>query len=94
MLTKTLVDTRNTDPEIVARTKTYLAEMRGKFAEVFKAAIARGELPADADPDRLARRFQANVTALRLDLHQGTPVEEIRKLAEDMANELEALRVQ
>jgi len=93
MLTKTLVDTRNTDPEIVARTKTYLAEMREAFSEAFRAAIARGELAQTADPDRLARRFQANVTALRLELHQGTSAQDVQTLAEDMALELEALRI-
>ena len=92
MLTKTLVDTRATDPTIAAATEVYLDEMRQEFAKAFKAARAAGELPPSADTDRLARRYQANLTALRIELHCGTPQAEITALAEDMADEIAALR--
>ncbi len=93
MLTKTLVDTRTTDPDIAAATRAYLAEMLLAFAAVFDAAIASGELEPNADPERLARRFQANLTALRLAVDQGMEAEALSQLAEDMAREIEALRV-
>ena len=93
MLTKTLVDTRTTDPAIAAATRDYLAAIQDEFAAAFTAAQNAGELAADADPNRLARRFQANVTALRLTLHQGMEPEEFAQLAEDMALEIEDLRV-
>jgi len=93
MLTKTLVDTKSTDPKIAEATQAYLDQMRGEFTAAFEAARAAGDLPPDADPDRLARRFQANVTALRVELHRGAPQEVIRDLSEDMAQEIEALRV-
>lgn len=92
MLTKTLVDTQGTDPGIAQVTKDYLAQMREEFARTFAAARTAGELPASADPDRLARRFQANLTALRLELHRGAPQSEVAGLAEDMAQEIEQLR--
>ncbi|MFC6688262.1 TetR/AcrR family transcriptional regulator [Jhaorihella thermophila] len=92
MLTKTLVDTQATDPKIAAVTRDYLVQMRGEFAQAFRAARDVGELPPDADPDRLARRYQANVTALRFELHRGALRHEIEELAEDMAREVEALR--
>ncbi|MEX2518253.1 MAG: helix-turn-helix domain-containing protein [Paracoccaceae bacterium] len=92
MLTKSLVDTRNTDPVIVARTRSYLAEIRKEFAAAFEQAKAARELPADADAERLARRFQANITALRLELHLGSGAGEIAALSEDMAREVERLR--
>lgn len=88
MLTKTLVDTGTTDPVIAERTKDYLARMRDEFAAVFEKAIALGELPQGADPNRLARRFQANVAALRFELHQGTAREDVAALADDMAQEM------
>ncbi|RMH45602.1 MAG: TetR/AcrR family transcriptional regulator, partial [Alphaproteobacteria bacterium] len=91
MLTRTLVDTRTTDPAIAAATEDYLDRMRAEFAAAFAAARDRGEIPPDADPDRLARRYQAYVTALRVELHRGAPEEDIRALAEDMAAEIEAL---
>jgi len=92
MLTKSLVDTRSTEPAISDRSRAYLTEMRAEFAEIFRQAKGAGELPADADCDRLARRFQANVAALRFELHLGTSQEEIAALVEDMAGELDRLR--
>ena len=92
MLTKTLVDTKTTDPEIAEATQEYLNQMRKEFSDAFADAIENGELPPNADPDRLARRFQANVTALRIELHRGAPQEEVAALAEDMAQEMENLR--
>jgi AcrR family transcriptional regulator len=92
MLTKTLVDTKATDPKIAEATQAYLDQMRDEFTAAFATARARGELPPTADPDRLARRFQANVTALRVELHRGSPKDVIAELAEDMAQEIEALR--
>ncbi|MEH6725068.1 MAG: helix-turn-helix domain-containing protein [Hyphomicrobiales bacterium] len=93
MLTKTLIDTNATDPSITAKTRDYLTAMQTEFAAVFAAAKEAGELAESADPDRLARRFQANVTALRLALHQGMAAEEFAQLTEDMATEIENLRV-
>ncbi|MDP2495139.1 TetR/AcrR family transcriptional regulator [Shimia thalassica] len=93
MLTKTLVDTQKTDPVLARQTTKYLSEIRDEFAGAFEQAKQQGQLPADADPNRLARRFQANVTALRIEMHQGTPQNEIADLAEDMAQEVERLKV-
>lgn len=91
MLTKSLVDTRSTDPAIAERSRQHLKAMRREICQAFRAAIRQGQLPADADPERLAHRYQANVTALRLELHQGTDQAELHALAEDMAREVEAL---
>lgn len=91
MLTKTMIDTRSTDPAIAERSRAYLRAMRAEIAGAFEAAKARGELPPNADPDRHARRYQANLTALRLELHQGAGQADLEDLAEDMAREVEAL---
>ena len=91
MLTKTMVDTRTTDPAIAQTTREYLAAILSEFEAAFAAAREMGELPATADPKRLARRFQANVTALRLALHQGMEAEDFAELADDMAAEIESL---
>lgn len=93
MLTRTIVDTRSTDPEIVKAARDYLSTMQREFSSAFARARAMGELPAAADPDRLARRFQSNVTALRLAMHQDMPADDLLQLAEDMAQEVEHLRV-
>ncbi|MGY3436436.1 MULTISPECIES: TetR/AcrR family transcriptional regulator [unclassified Marinovum] len=87
MLMKTVVDTASTDPEIAAASKQYLDQMRVEFSESFEAARIAGELPLDADPMRLARRYQANISALRVEMLRGTPRDDISKLAADMARE-------
>lgn len=92
MLTKTLVDTRRTDPAIAAVTKEYLAAMQAAFAEVFAQAQRAGELGREADPKRLARRYQANLTALRLAVDQGIDAGSLTELADDMAREIEAMK--
>ncbi len=92
MLTKTMVDTRSTDAALADQSRQYMLAMRTEIANVFEAAKANGEIAVDADPKRLARRYQANLTALRLELHQGTEQIGLDELAEDMAREVEALR--
>ncbi|KEJ90608.1 TetR/AcrR family transcriptional regulator [Sulfitobacter donghicola] len=92
MLTKTLVDTRSTDNVLADQTRQYMREMREEFGKVFHAALGKGELPDNADTMRLARRYQANLTALRLEIHQGTKQDELVQLADDMAREVEMLR--
>jgi TetR/AcrR family transcriptional regulator, transcriptional repressor for nem operon len=93
MLTRTLVDTRTTEPVIADATRAYLDAVRDAFAAGFVAAKTAGELSGHADPHRLARRFQANLTALRLALHQGMQDAAFSELAEDMAREIEQMRV-
>lgn len=94
MLTKTLVDTTATDPEIATQTKSYLAQVRHAFSDAFEHAKATGELPDQADCARLARRFQGAISALRFELHLGTDQTEITEFAEDFARDIEALQGQ
>ena len=93
MLTKTLIDTRSTDPELLQHSRDYLLAMQCEFASAFARAIAQGELPKTANPERLARRFQANVSALRFELAKGVEAAEFAALAEDMATEIEQLKL-
>ncbi|MEP1793104.1 helix-turn-helix domain-containing protein [Parasphingorhabdus sp.] len=88
MLTKTLVDTKTTDPKIATATQRYLDAMCAEFALGFEAARAAGQISKEAVPDRLARRHQANITALRVELHRGSSQQVIDALADDMAQEV------
>lgn len=88
MLVKTIVDTSATDPKIAEASQRHLDKMLAAFTRVFEAAQARGDLPAGADPERLARRYQANITALRVELLRGTAADQIAMLADDMAHEV------
>lgn len=87
MLMKTLVDTKSTDPKIADVSRNYLDQMCTEFEAAFEAARAAGEVPPDADTKRYARRFQANITALRIELQRGGAKSDIANLAADMAQE-------
>ena len=89
---KTVIDTASTDPKITEVSQRYLDRMCAEFAEGFEAARIAGELPDDADPMRLARRYQANVSALRVELLRGISREDVSNLAADMAQETLELR--
>jgi AcrR family transcriptional regulator len=93
MLTKTLVDVTNSDPEIAAKAKVLLAKNRLAFAAAFERAKSEGELSAEADCAHLARRFQGSIAALRFELHVATDQADVAALAEDLARDVEALRL-
>jgi len=92
MLTKTIIDTRATNPVISDQAQQYLDQIRDEFTVAFDKAKVLGELPTDANTSRLARRFHANMTALRIETPQGVTRQEVADLAEDLAQELESLR--
>lgn len=93
MLTKTLIDTVTTDVEIAAQANTYLEAIQADFTAAFERAKEIGELPPELDSGRLARRYQSNVNALRIELHRGMAQTEITALAEDMVADLERQRI-
>ncbi|WP_017929851.1 TetR/AcrR family transcriptional regulator [Limimaricola hongkongensis] len=92
MLIKTLLDVTEDEARIGARARFYLDEMQSEITAVFAAARAAGEVPPDADPARLARRYQADITGLRIEAHRGGTPQTLAALAEDMARDVEALR--
>ena len=92
MLIKTLLTTTEEDRAIATAAGNYLDQMEAEMETVFKAAVRAGELPADANTQRLARRYQSDVSALKLEAFRGLPRAELLQSAEDMAQELKALR--
>lgn len=92
MLVKTLLDTTESEAVIADRARLYLDELKAQFAAAFDLAKSSGELPPDADSDRLARRYQSDVMALKIEAHRGTDPVELAALAEDMARGVERLR--
>ncbi|PVB61182.1 TetR/AcrR family transcriptional regulator [Labrenzia sp. 011] len=91
MIVKTLLDTTADDGAISDRAQIYFEALRDEFAGFFRQARDNGELPPDANPDRLARRYQANITALRVEAHLGGDPAGLKDLAENMAQEVEEL---
>ena len=92
MMAKTRLDTQGTAPALAARAQAGLDAMLAELVGVFEAAKAAGELPPGADTLRLARRYRANLNALRMEMYEANPHDALQDLAEDMAGELDALR--
>lgn len=93
MLIKTLVDVTTDDDQIARQSRQYLDEVRNEVAALFALAKSKGELPPDADPLRLAQRYQSELSALKIEAHCATDREGLLALAEDMAQQFEQLRV-
>ncbi|MEM8499715.1 MAG: helix-turn-helix domain-containing protein [Pseudomonadota bacterium] len=93
MLIKTILNATNNERAIANRARKYLDLMEAEMAKAFGKAIALGELPATADSKRLARRYQSDVTALRIEAHRRFNTEELAQSAEDRAQAYEAMRI-
>lgn len=91
MLVKTLLETPDDDPVLRRQTEEMMQDMETEFAAAFAAARAAGELPDSADPDRLARRLQAEIFGLRAYAQRSDARDKVAQIAEDIAHDLEAL---
>ncbi|MHA7874539.1 TetR family transcriptional regulator [Roseivivax sp.] len=92
MLVKTVLECAGSAAPLGALARDYLDALQEDFAAAFARAQAQGELPEGASVNRLARRYQADVIALKVEGQRGTPAAELVALGEDMAREVEALR--
>ena len=88
MLVKTLLDATPNDPAIANAARHYLDLMRAEIAAAFERARTAGEIQDDADAERLATRFQSDVTALRIEAHRGTDRAALAQLADGMAADI------
>ncbi len=93
MLLKTIIDTQTTEPSLAEQARNHLDDIRTEIAMAFRDAQSNSEISAEANVNQLARRYQANVNALRVEMHQGGDGAGIYQLAEDMAAEVERLSV-
>lgn len=92
MLVKTLLTTTTEDAEITRTVDSYLEGMAQEMAHVFEQAKAAGEIRADLDPRRLARRFQSDLSALKIEAYRDAPAEELARRADELAQDLDDLR--
>ncbi|WP_417677097.1 TetR/AcrR family transcriptional regulator [Pseudodonghicola sp.] len=93
MLVKTLLETPDDDPGLRRLTEERMREIEAGFASAFRAARDAGQIAADTDPDRLARRLQAAVFGLRAYAQRRDAGAGVAELAADIARDLEALAV-
>jgi TetR/AcrR family transcriptional regulator, copper-responsive repressor len=69
------------DPEIRAMVQSAVREMDRAFANLFKAAQARGELSADANPDALASLLTATIHTVAVRSRARVPRKDLEVLA-------------
>ena len=91
MLVRTMLDATAGEAELGTRARSYLDAIRDEIEAAFRQARADGELPDQADTALLAQRYQSNMTALRIEAHRGLGDAALIGLAEQMAQEIEAL---
>jgi hypothetical protein len=70
------------DPQFRELAVTGLVEMDRAFARLFKAAQAKGELPASADPAMLAQLATATIHTLAVRARVRVPRKELEAIAE------------
>ncbi|WP_240990504.1 hypothetical protein [Psychrobacter submarinus] len=92
MLVKSLLELGAREQAALQKVEKLLAGRESRFAECFVEAQRLGELGAELDPLRLARRLQAEVMGLRAFAQRDVDSAAVRALAEDMAFSIEGLR--
>ncbi|MCA8883332.1 MAG: TetR/AcrR family transcriptional regulator [Rhodobacteraceae bacterium] len=90
-LAKTTLDTGVDQPEIRAALHDLLDRSEAAFADRFRAAQAAGELSPDADPDRLARRLQVELTGIGFYALRPNRRGAARQMAVDLADDIRRL---
>lgn len=93
MLMKTVLEMSSKDSELRATAEEMLRRTETAFSEAFRAAQDLGQIPADKDPERLASRLQAEIMGLRAYSQRSDSFERIEGLANDIADDIEALAI-
>ena len=93
MLIKTVLGATSADRRIRNKANKYLDTMEEEMAKAFQKARDLGELPNDADPKHLARQYQSDVTALKIEAHRGVEEQVLMVSAEERATSYENMRV-
>tara|TARA_R110002094_G_scaffold164122_1_gene148391 strand:- start:491 stop:1087 length:597 start_codon:yes stop_codon:yes gene_type:complete len=92
MLVKSLLNSTPEDTAITTRISEYLSGMENEMAAVFEKAKQSGELAMDADAACLARRFQSEVTALKIEAQRQVAPAILAASANERALHIENLR--
>ncbi|MEH6405413.1 MAG: hypothetical protein V7750_18725 [Sneathiella sp.] len=91
MLVKTLLETPDEDPVLRRTAELLSCDVEASFAAVFHATQKIGQLPSDADPERLASRVQSEIFGLRTYAQRTDVVDRVAALADDIARDIEKL---
>lgn len=91
MLMKTVLEISAEDSVLRTAAEDMLRQTEAAFSKAFGAAQAAGQIPSDKNPERLASRLQSEIMGLRAYAQRSDSVERIESLADDIAQDLEAL---
>ncbi|KAA8607799.1 TetR family transcriptional regulator [Salipiger aestuarii] len=87
MMVKSLLEVPQ-DGELRAFITAHLDRVEQGIGAALEGAKASGELPADADAGRLARRIQTYIFGLKVQAQRETDAGRMRELCEDLAAEI------
>jgi len=93
MLTKTVLEATPDEAALRDAAEALLRETELEFAAAFRQAQAAGQIDPALDPDRLATRLQVGIMGLRAYAQRSGAGVRAVDLGEDMARELEAMRL-
>ena len=93
MLVKTLLNATPEDQAIRKSAARYLTEMEDAIEAVFVRAQQNNELSQDADTRRLARRYQSDLTTLKIEAERHQSPARMADAAHERADAVLALRV-
>ncbi|MCA0044581.1 TetR/AcrR family transcriptional regulator [Celeribacter litoreus] len=93
MLIKTLLELSGREGELGQKARGFLDANEADFKAVFDRARDLGEIAPDADTDLLAMRMLSFVFGLRVQLEKEGLTDRVAAHAEDLAQQIEALRV-
>ncbi|WP_424934509.1 TetR/AcrR family transcriptional regulator [Amaricoccus macauensis] len=92
MLVKTLLEATDAQTAVAEDANAYLARIEAMFEDAFETSRRNGEIAADVDPKRLARRLQSAIFGLRVYAQRENSTDAVEELAEDMAGDFLSLR--
>ena len=90
MLVKTVAELTDSSPELLHESQALMKKGELGFARVLQAAQAQGELPANVDPEALAKYIQVQMIGLRTYLRTSNDVTAVEKLIADIFQMLQA----
>ncbi|WP_394155336.1 TetR/AcrR family transcriptional regulator [Loktanella salsilacus] len=91
MLVKSLLEIQTDSPALRGAVLNHLEKVRQHLTQAFVNAQAFGEIPAEADPDRLAQRMQTYIFGLKIQAQRETDPVAMQRLADDLSQEIASL---
>jgi hypothetical protein len=91
MVIKTLIESESAPHDIVEQARHYHQLMIKQIQTIFDSAQRKGEIKSDLNTYALARKFQANITSLRIEAFLNEDPSDITVLTDMMIADLESL---